>query len=292
MFKRAATEDGFTIVEVLIVIAISTFMLVAAIAAVGNKQQTTEFQTSVETLKSEFNQSLASVSDGNYSALNNNISCKAGNGQPQISINKNTPPNGTCTIIGEVIGFSDTSSSSSYTVFPAFGRNYAPNSNNTQIATNLTDAMPVISNEVSKTTTMPFGLHISTSYSGGTISQTENDGAIGLFSFTSFEGSSTGNGQITSGAEHVEMFVIPGVHFNSVSSLPAVFNGNGTTSQGLYNCGSGVCLDNSSATINPSGGVTFCLDSGTSNQSALFSLGGNSSPTSATYKVYSQTGCK
>ena len=291
MFKQAATEDGFTIVEVLIVIAISTFMLVAAIAAVGNKQQTTEFQTSVETLKSEFNQSLASVSDGNYSALNNNTSCKAGsNGPPQISINKNTPPNGTCTIIGEVIGFSDTSSSSSYTVFPAFGRNYAPNSNNTQIATNLTDAMPVISNGVSKTTTMPFGLHISTSYRG-TISQTENDGAIGLFSFTSFEGSSTGNGQITSGAEHVEMFVIPGVHFNSISSLPAVFNGNGITSQELYNCGTGVCLGNSSATINPSGGVTFCLDSGTSNQSALFSLGGNNSPTSATYKVYSQAGC-
>ena len=126
MLRRVATENGFTIVEVMIVIAISTFMLVAAIAAMGNKQQTTEFQTSVETLKSEFNQTLSSVADGNYSTINSSINCTAVNGYPKISLGSSSTSNNNCTVIGEVISFD----SNSYTVYPVFGLNYVSPTNN------------------------------------------------------------------------------------------------------------------------------------------------------------------
>ena len=149
----------------------------------------------------------------------------------------------------------------------------------------------MISSYAKKETTLPFGLTISTNGNGsGSGSPAMNPGAIGLFSFTSFEGSGTSGSQITSGSGHVEIFVIPGIKLND-SNLPIDFNYN------LTNCvPNSVCLaiNNKikSQLINPENGITFCLNSGTTNnQSALFSLGGHSSPTSATYTMYSQSGC-
>src|ERR1039458_2004290 len=106
MDARSMTGAGFTIVETMIFLAISGLMFVLAINAMSGKQQQTEFQTGVGTLKSELNQQLSNVSDGNYKI---NGSCTApGNSQPQYP--SSVPePDGTCVVIGEVIAFNTSS---------------------------------------------------------------------------------------------------------------------------------------------------------------------------------------
>ncbi len=292
MYARLKTGAGFTIVEVMIFLAISGLMFVLAINAMSGKQQQTEFQTGVNTLKADLNQDLSNVGDGNYPSLNG-ISCNVNedSGQP-YNCSTSTPINGASTIIGEVLAFN----SGSYTILPVIGRNYVAGSNDTQDATSLSQAEPWIISGIEQSITMPFGLTIvngssvTSTVTSPTISPT-GLGAIGLFSFTSFEGNDLANSgeALSSGSEHIEIFVIPGSKLNT-SPI-------GLVNTPLTNCSSNpndVCVGSAPVQmINPSNGITLCLNSGSDIQSVLFIIGGGSnSATSVSDTIYSKLGCQ
>jgi len=297
MNSRSKAGAGFTIVETMIFLAVSGLMFILAINAMSGKQQQTEFQTGVDTLRSSLNQQLANVSNGNFSALDNVIcTALAVGGQPNVTlVGSGGSSDGSCDVIGEVIAFdgggSGSTLASTYTVYPVFGRTYQASS--TTLATDINDADPILATVagVNPTAKMPFGLSVvdfssATQYS---ISPSKN-GALGLFNFTSFAGTGgeyDANGNLNSGAQHVEIFALPG----SVYNRPATI-----TVSGLSDtiCGSGlVCFSSATSNvINPPSGITFCVASGsTSNESALFTVGGSYSPSNTTYKIYSTGNC-
>jgi type II secretory pathway pseudopilin PulG len=283
---------GFTIVETMIVLGISGLMFTLAISAMSGKQQQTEFQTGVNTLKAELDGVMSNVSDGNYGNIDSVVCTSAASGQPVIT----TPPTspigltGSCDIIGQVVSFAGTSGSpSSYSVYPIYGRTYVSNSVPT-LATTITDAMPILGSSAS--TTLPFGLEL-TSYSNTTPGVNEttlgpgaNVGAFGITSFTSFEGGSAyANGNLSSGSQHYELFGVPSSSYSMAPSVAGLMD--------TYpNCPAvnEVCTNTSNAEpINPSGGIVFCLASGTTGQSALFTLGGSGD--GVAYKIYSTNNC-
>jgi len=290
MHARSLTEAGFTIVETLIVLAISGLMVALAISSMDGSQQQTEFNTGVDTLTSELNQQLSSVNDGNYLPL----------GQVNCTTNGGTTPvfggvtaNGSCTIVGEIIAFNTGSSPQSFTVLPVIGRNYV--SGSTTLATDITETIPQISSLYDQVVDMPFALTLDSNYSGATIAPGKL-GALGVFSFTSFEGgTSVSSGNLNSGSSHIELFAIPGSSTTeSISKLTSSINGNGVAGNGLVNCGANnasVCIGSATEAINPIGGIEFCTDSGSNNDSALFTLGGPNSSGSVSYKIYSKLGC-
>lgn len=291
MHARSKTGAGFTIVEVMIFLAISGLMFVLAINSMSGKQQQTEFQTGVNTLRAELNQDLSNVGDGNYPSLNG-INCNANeNGGQPNNCSTSTPTNDTSTVIGEVLAFN----SGLYTILPVVGRNYAANTNNTQYATSLSQAEPWIISSTAQSITMPFGLtvvndpSVTSTVTSPAISPS-GLGAIGLFSFTSFEGNDLANSgeALGSGSEHVEIFAIPG---STLNTSPI-----GLVNTPLTNCSSNpddVCAGSVPAQmINPSNGITLCLDSGSNIQSVLFTIGGGSnSATSVSNTIYSKLGC-
>lgn len=311
MNARLKQTAGFTIVETLIFLAISALMFVLAVSTMAGKQQTTEFSTAVDTFQSKFNQVLSDVSNGNYPELNQNISCnERGTYPPAITtLRSSSTPNGSCTIVGEIIAFTNTTvgSQPSYSVFPVFGRNYNSSTlpgSSSQLATTISEAQPYISSSFTQNVAMPFGLTI---YNKGIMANGNHYGAFGIFSFTSFDGSSTTG----SGASHVELFPIPITNVNDSENKIVNIVDYGTLSpsssagyQGLEDClGNNVAIGGTCnviglgrssadlAPINPSSGITFCLNSGTDSQSALFTVGGVNSSSISTYKVYSNLGC-
>jgi type II secretory pathway pseudopilin PulG len=289
------TGAGFTIVETMIFLAISGMMFVLAISAMSGKQQQTEFQTGVNTLRAELNQDLSNVGSGNYPSLNG-INCIANvnSGQPDNCSTLN-PINDTSTVIGEVLAFK----SGSYTILPVVGRNYVAGTNDTQDATSFSQAEPWIISSTAQSITMPFGLtvvsdpSITSTVTSPAISPTDL-GAIGIFSFTSFEGNNLANSgeALSSGSEHVEIFAIPGSKLNT-SPI-------GLVNTPLTNCSTasipdGVCTISTAPAqmINPSNGITLCLNSGSDTQSVFFTIGGGSnSATSVSDTIYSTLGCQ
>ncbi|MHB1865526.1 MAG: pilus assembly FimT family protein [Candidatus Saccharimonadales bacterium] len=289
MYARSKAGAGFTIVETMIFLGISALMFVLAIGAMSGKQQQTEFDTSVGTLKSELNQVLSDVSVGNFiDQINGNYaSCSGASGRPVISLSAAiTNPDGTCTAIGEIIEFGSGSNGQLFYSVPVFGCNYM-NCNSTNVATDISSSLPRIKPSVYQSTNMPFGLTIDNSH-------INPPGAFGIFSFTSFNSNSNG---LSSGSGHVELFQIPNVPYsssNTPSTLVSPINNNG-----LIDCSApltdSICINPPNTDpepINPSSGVSFCVDSGTSNnQSAEFTLGGSNSTTAVSDKIYTGSGC-
>ena len=291
MILRTKTEAGFTIVETMIVLAISGLMFALAINAMSGKQQETEFQTGIDTLKSELNSQLANVETGNYPSVKSGIQCTESAGAPSFS-----PPYtaGTCDIIGEAISFGDSGANtpSSFTVYPVFGDSYNSSGNT---STTIADANPTVDTADSQYTTTPlpfnlslvpsFALHDSNSIDGA------DAGALGVISFDSFSGG-TGysSGYLNSGSQHVEIFAIPST---SYPVDPSTFSISGLTDAPPPTCAMGdVCIASASKVINPPAGITFCVESGTnSNDSALFTIGGPNNTSTVTYKIYSGTSC-
>jgi type II secretory pathway pseudopilin PulG len=287
MHARSKTGAGFTIVEVLIVLAVSGLMFVLAINAMSGQQQNTEFQTGLGTLKSQLNADLTNVSDGNYGFLNG-VSCSAAaTGVPSYNA-PNTPPDGSCTVVGEILSFN----TKSYEILPVIGRNYISGSTSNQVATNIAQAMPQVSASETETVSMPFGLQVA-DVSSASIYSPSGPGAFGLFSFTSFEGNSsaTAGNSLSSGAEHVEIFMIPSSAFNN----PPVGIVNAGITDDPTVCGANnVCTASppiATEPIDPTAGITFCVNSGTNNDSAMFTIGGTNSATSASDKIYGNPNC-
>jgi type II secretory pathway pseudopilin PulG len=284
MNARSLTEVGFTIVETMIFLAISALMFVLAVNAMSGKTQQTEFQTGVNTLRSELNQQLSNVADGNYNISNTN--CTAGTNQ-KVTYPSASPDDGTCVAIGEIISFN----TSSFDVLPVLGRNYVPGSN-TVVASDITQAEPSVFSILDQNMTMPFGLQIVGTPNIPTSISTGGQGAIGVFSFTSYDG--TAGNATTSGAAHVEEFIVPGSQLNNTSLIIADMN---SATINLTNCdGNDVCLSGGPQPINPIAPITFCVNSGTTNnESALFSIGGAGSSggnaTQAKDTIYSTAGC-
>jgi hypothetical protein len=291
MYARSTTEAGFTIVETMIFLAISGAMFFLAVSAIGGKQQQTEFQTGIDTLRAQLNLEMSNVNTGNYPTLGGGFVCSvSGGGAPNDS---SATPAGTCDILGEIISFqqpSAGSNASTYTISPLFGRTYvgAPSGD---VSTTIAEAQPILfpaSANISQTEAMPFGLQIvpwsgetaQSIYKGGLI------GAFGLISFTSFGGASGYNsvtGNLNSGSSHTEIFGMPGSSYKT-GKVPSTGLTDLTST-----CGAGnVCIVSTHPqAINPPSGITFCVISGTTNnESALFTIGGSNDPSGATYQVY------
>ena len=68
--KGARTPAGYTIVEVMIVLAVSGLMFLMAASFIGGKQEDTSFPQGVNELASSIQNTIAQVSDGQYSDIN------------------------------------------------------------------------------------------------------------------------------------------------------------------------------------------------------------------------------
>jgi len=101
---------GFTIIEVLIVLAVSSLIMVSALVLLGGKQQRTQFQQDINDLSSKIEDTVNGVASGFAPDVSNKIRCvmigttlkinKIGNG--------NTFDQGTqkgCVYVGKVIQF-------------------------------------------------------------------------------------------------------------------------------------------------------------------------------------------
>lgn len=144
---------GFTIIEVLIVLAVSGVMLTAAIIIVGGLTSGTTFNQSVYDMKSKIENEIRSVGNGLYPDTNN-YTCSAPSGGKatltQVANGTHTPGSSEdCIFLGKALGFNvNDGNLYAYTILGS--RTYL-SGGNTVAVTNLDQANPTTAPQLTET---------------------------------------------------------------------------------------------------------------------------------------------
>ena len=123
--NSGSQPQGFTIIEVLIVLSLASFLFVAASLALGGDQKQTEFNTGARQIFTQLQSLSSDVQNGLYTS--NPVACSSNSGSPIFSSNSQAQEgtNTGCVYVGKAIQFNpSTASSSFYYVYSLIGNQF------------------------------------------------------------------------------------------------------------------------------------------------------------------------
>lgn len=276
--KGGRKAHGFTIIETLVVLGVSTALFVAVVATMSGRQGRTQFAQSIQDVKSQIQQVMNDVGSGFYPDTNN-FTCSASVSGPAISSGSSKQGANTgCIFLGKVIQFqvSNTSGNEQLQVYTVAGlqRDSAGKEVDTYAA-----AKPVVIAPSTANPTMPdastkgivkYGLKLEKMYYG---SSNTNIGAVGFLN--SLASYSTGGGNPDSSSQNIN--VVP-VNNTTLNTLPAA-------NAQLINS------NLASSPINDATGINLCFVSATSNQLGIITIGGKGRQLSVTVDIRETKTC-
>lgn len=277
--KRRAGAQGYTLLEVMIVLAVSGGLLVAAMALISGQRQKTEFSQAIREIESQIQDVINDVATGYY-ANTGNFQCdrvvvgSVERPRLQTAASSAQGTNRDCVFIGRVMQFGVASSNSEqFNIYNVVGLRQALSGGSYGNSQTLTQARPTAmapgtgvtanypdSTEVKK---LQYGLTINSIRVGN-----QDIGAIGFFGSLTPGGSSGGN--LVSGAQTVELVPVPTTALNMTAS---------STVDAINR------LDSSNPTINPSQGVVLCFQSGGTNEYGRITIGSNARRLTTTLQI-------
>lgn len=276
-------HGGFTIIEILIVLAVTAALFTSAVLLINGKQRVSSFNQAIHNVQTELQQSINEVGSGYY-PNNGNISCTAGGGSgPQLS--NAAAPQGTneaCLFIGKVDQFAVGSAAAdpqTYNVYTIVGLRGGFNS----LSTNFLDSKArVIAKGVSEgnssipdafeTKNLLYGLTVVGLYYNGSPANTAE--AIGFASNLSSLSASDGSQQINIFA--VPHIALMNLHLDKATAVTDINSRLGALPP---------------TALNPPQGVQICFMSGGTQQSGLITIGAGSRAGNVDLKIFSNTSC-
>ncbi|MGH7241226.1 MAG: PulJ/GspJ family protein, partial [Candidatus Saccharimonadales bacterium] len=223
MKQGGERSSGFTIVEVMIFLAVSSLMFLAAVVFISGKQATVEFHQSMADINSQINKVVNQVANGEYNSLGS-YTCVAptAGGSPKITnvattaqgANGPTGNSDGCVFLGKVLQFNADGVNTKYRTYTLASRQFTNGLNPvmsftaaTPIAVDSTASAPSPSQaNLSQTTALGNGTVATASYFCTPVCS--SIGAFGFFG--SFAGQSGSNpGDLESGAQSVTAAIIP-----------------------------------------------------------------------------------
>ena len=274
---RGGNSSGFTIIEVMIFLVVTSAIFISAINAIQGRQQVVQFQLATRETNSKLTDIFTQVANGFY-PNDDNVTCSAPIAGGPPTFTAAPPPNGKgssdgCVFLGKVVKFKN--NSANYDVISVAARRYTPGA--TIDTSSFAEALPtaVTSGGVNINDNITFqnGIQVSCVSIGPncTLSPT-SAGAIAFFG--SFP-NAAGNGVFASGAQHVRIGILPNVLLTD--DLNTTYNQITALKTSVANF-----LDQ------PEGVVVCLVDPGTTRRVKI-SLGGISGQLSSTMDVLTTT---
>ena len=269
-------QHGFTVVEVLIVLAVTGALFLSATTLISGRQAQTAFDQGIRQIQSQIQQAISDVSNGYYPSRNS-IQCAAGAGGPVITPGSSGQgSNAGCVFIGKVMQFDvQNSAPEQFIAYSLAGlqQNSAGND-----VSSLAEAKPLVIAPSSGAPTTPDETTAARLENGLTTYSMKanglNIGAVGFVStLAQFNGA-----LLSSGSQQVQLVAVPGTSLNATELA---------TAQQINS----VMASLPAADVNPLGGVQICFVSGTTNQSGLITIGANNSTLSVTLAVKGNKTC-
>ena len=267
--KGVAKAGGFTIVETMIVLAVTGLIFLSAAALINGREAKVQFSTSTESIQQQFQQIMNEVQSGFYALSSNQFTCSAGLGGVVIgSGTRDRGTNSPCVFLGKALQFDTPSASGSeplriYTVVGSRADTAGAD------ATTISQAQPTImpTSLSLQTYTLRYGLSVGWIQIDGGSKDVPGAGQPDGIVFMSSLGSQSGTGTLISGAQTVDVYAMKGVDFTGPPALAAYMNSPSFTSE------------------NPSNGIQICFNSGTTNQSGVLTIGGPAGTTNVSLKI-------
>jgi type II secretory pathway pseudopilin PulG len=258
---------GYTIVEVLIFLAVSGVMFVSAMLMIDGQRGKTEFQNSVRLLESQINDVANDVATGFYATDTGTVTCQGGFNPVRLDTGSGVEigTNSECLLIGRVIQFAPDSNPTDMHIFTVAGRR---RNGQNDVNTLAQSGARLIANSQSGSDSSP---DIYETFSTGSaqvvwvrspaslFGTAETFGGIGVFS--NFD-------TITKPFSQTATASIAGI-INTSTDIPRgkfVANTNNNLS---------------SLTLNPRQGINICVNSLGSNQHAIISILGRGTITTS-----------
>jgi len=280
-----AASGGFTIVEVMIVLAVTGVMFVAAAILINGRQNKTEFTTGINDLQQQLQQ-IANETASGYYPNNNNFVCNGSAAGPVTFTagGNKQGTNGGCIFMGKALqfGLGAGTAASGIGILPIVGNQYQANST-TPILTvaqtrpravypGIAETLPSGVSSTAITDYMENGLSVAASNSacgaspGGmcyTDAASGSKMATGIIAFISGDSSGNiatpdGGSGLQAGSQQLSLYGVSGSAPNH--TLGEASDAIGGTS-GLY-----------VSNLHPASSASICIASATTNQSGLFTL--------------------
>jgi prepilin-type N-terminal cleavage/methylation domain-containing protein len=284
-FLAAPKQDGFTMVEVLIVLAVTGALFVSAAILISGRQNQTAFDQSIRQIQSQIQQTMNEVAVGYY-PNREDFRCTAGGAGPVLdSVATAQGSNSGCIFLGKALQFKvGTTDPEQFVVYTIAGlQKGAAGGAESQ---NFTDARPMV--------VAPSTSHNGAGYPNNSISDDLQNGLttarmwynngggdvnIGAVAFVNSL-QRQGSGSVLSGTGEVQ--VVP-VNNTALGSTPEqtveLMNVDGTGGNRL-----------ATSPVDPSEGVFICFTSGGTNQWGIVRIGGDNRALSITLRIKEQTG--
>lgn len=254
------TQRGFTIVEVMIVLAITGVLFVSITATLQGKRQKAEFQQAINAVKTEIEQSISEVQTGYYPS-DASFSCTAG-AVPVSGSATEQGSNKTCVFLGKVLQFGKGygTDPESYAVYTLTGQ---------RDQTSFPDSEPIIVNNDSTKEVKPlqFGLTVTSMRIGG------GGPPVGAVAFVPSFGQ---KGSLLYGSQADNDVIALNTTLTSASE--SVINNQLKPSY--------------ASRLNPPGGIEICFRDGyNTNQSGLITIGGSSGTSTVSLSIKGTGNC-
>jgi prepilin-type N-terminal cleavage/methylation domain-containing protein len=281
--RIARKQRGFTIIEVLIVLAVTAAMFLMAAIAVSGKQNTTEFQQAINDVQSKIQQSISNVTAGDYPDIGN-FTCSAAPGGP-ITFQAGQPnqqgANGGCVFLGSALQFGVKGTNSrQFNAYTIAGLQQDSGRNE---VTSLAAATPLAIAPSLSSPSMPSAIVTSQLLNGLAIAWMKSGNQdLAAVAFISTLGQDNINDGAVSGSQSINLYAVPAA---DASGHNAMIPADSATAVEVIN------NNLASAAANPSQGVQICFASGTTNQSGLITIGSNGRSLSDTLQIKDGKSC-
>ena len=267
-FLAAPRQGGFTIIEVMIVLAVSGMLFISAAVMISGRQNQTAFDQAIQQVQSQVQQTLNEVSTGYY-PNKSDFSCTAG-AQPSLSaIASNQGTNTGCIFLGKAIQFSISGTDPErFAVYTIAGLQNIGTCATESVC--LGNAKPMV--------VAPSVLHSASGYPDNSTEEQlqhglrvvrawyKNGGADVEIGGIAFVNSllQAGSSSIVSGTGSVNIVALDGTSLGVAKDVMA----DTMNSDGGNKIAAG--------TVNPSGGIFVCFESGGTQDYAILQIGGDS----------------
>ncbi len=276
---------GFTIVEVMIVLAVTGIMFVSAVVLINGRQNKTEFTTAINNLQQQLQQIINETVSGYY-PNQGTFTCQGNSTGPVTFTGTATKQgaNGGCIFMGKAIQFGSDTNPSALGVLPLAGNQFQPST--TDAVLTVAQAKPRavypgaldtpnVPTNLAATSFMENGLSVATSnnFCGGGLGGicyldafTGTKLATGIVAFIS--GDSSGNitstdasGNLQPGSQQMSLYGVTGSTANkSLTVASDAVGGTGSPA--------------SASKLAAASQVAICIASATTKQSGLFLIDG------------------
>jgi prepilin-type N-terminal cleavage/methylation domain-containing protein len=271
--KGGSKSRGFTIVETLVVIAITGVLFAAIVATLSGRQSRTEFTQSVQEIQSQIQQVISDVATGYY-PNSNNFQCVAGLTGPQFSTGavKEQGANEGCIFLGKAMQFKVAGTDpEGFNIYTIAGLQRTPAGNEvTSYAEAYPKAVapPVSTVDLTEVKKLQYGL------TTGSMLYSVINTPIGAVAFLNSLASYS-DGGLVSGSHEVAM--VP-VGASALGQTP-------TQAKQALN------TQLRTSPVNPSGNVRICFVSAGTNQSGLMAIGGGGRQLAVTLSIKGNKTC-